>query len=194
MVRLAKVLVAAPFRARLDWQGISVVTFRVWPNDVDLNLHMNNGRYLTLMDLGRFDYIARLGLARAVRRRRWLPLVGAATMRFRRSLPPWRRYQLETRLLGWDAKWFYLEQRFVRGGDVAAVGWVRALFRGPHGNVPSADVMREVGVVARTPPLPREVTAWAKAMDGTSGRTATPRPARKGGGRRGRRPGPRASG
>ena len=28
---------------------------RVWPNDLDTNAHMNNGRYLTLMDLGRFD-------------------------------------------------------------------------------------------------------------------------------------------
>ena len=25
---------------------------RVWPMDLDTNLHMNNGRYLSLMDLG----------------------------------------------------------------------------------------------------------------------------------------------
>ena len=29
----------------------SRVSFRVLPNDCDLNFHMNNGRYLTFMDL-----------------------------------------------------------------------------------------------------------------------------------------------
>ena len=42
----------------------SVVRFRVWPNDLDTNLHMNNGRYLTLMDLGRLDLLLRNGSVR----------------------------------------------------------------------------------------------------------------------------------
>ena len=36
-------------RARL---GETVeLTLRVWPTDLDLNGHMNNGRYLTMVDL-----------------------------------------------------------------------------------------------------------------------------------------------
>ncbi|MDB5490660.1 MAG: Mesenchymal stem cell protein, partial [Micavibrio sp.] len=31
------------------------IRLRVYPNDLDSNLHMNNGRYLTVMDLGRLN-------------------------------------------------------------------------------------------------------------------------------------------
>ena len=50
---------------------------RVWPNDLDTNAHMNNGRYLTLMDLGRFDLMTQCGLVgtvlkkKVVSGRRW---------------------------------------------------------------------------------------------------------------------------
>jgi len=30
------------------------VTLRLWPNDLDSNLHMSNSRYLLAIDLGRF--------------------------------------------------------------------------------------------------------------------------------------------
>jgi acyl-CoA thioesterase FadM len=53
------VLIATLRRGPLDLLGESVVRFRVWPGDLDFNLHMNNGRYLTLMGLGRLDLMAR---------------------------------------------------------------------------------------------------------------------------------------
>ena len=42
----------------------SAVGFRVLPGDLDVNVHLNNGRYLALMDLGRFDLLIRGGLLR----------------------------------------------------------------------------------------------------------------------------------
>jgi hypothetical protein len=49
ILRMIKVLVAALFGQPLGILDSSVLTFRVWPNDLDINLHMNNGRYLTIM-------------------------------------------------------------------------------------------------------------------------------------------------
>ncbi len=40
----------------------SRVAFRVLPNDCDINFHMNNGRYLAFMDLGRVHLMAQLRL------------------------------------------------------------------------------------------------------------------------------------
>ena len=54
---------------------------RVWPNDLDTNAHMNNGRYLTLMDLGRFDLMTQCGLVGVVLRQRWFPIAGFAVRR-----------------------------------------------------------------------------------------------------------------
>lgn len=153
-------------RAPLEPLGTSVLRFRVWPNDLDVNLHMNNGRFLSVMDLGRFDLSFRTGLGRAMLRNRWKPLVGGITMRYRRSLEPFARYELHTRLLGWDAKWVYLEQRFLRGGEVAAEGIVRALFRGREGNVPTATVLAGIGYTGPEPELPEPVRRWAEGCGG----------------------------
>ncbi len=150
------------FRSPLEALGSSVLAFRVWPNDLDVNVHMNNGRFLSVMDLGRFDLTFRTGLGKAMLRNRWQPLVGGVTIRYRRSLDPFEAYELHTRLLGWDAKWFLLEQRFMkRGGVLAAEGVVRALFRGREGNVPVAEVLRQMGYAGPDLEAPEAIRRWA---------------------------------
>ena len=59
----------------------------VWPNDIDFNLHLNNARYLNIMDYARTHLLARTGLLEHVLRSRWQPMVGAVWMTYRRSLP-----------------------------------------------------------------------------------------------------------
>lgn len=165
MVLLARTLwkgLTLPLRTPMQPLDTSVLTFRVWPNDLDVNVHMNNGRFLSVMDLGRFDLTFRTGLGRAMLRNRWRGLVGGATIRFRRSLDPFERYELHTRLLGWDAKWFFLEQRFLKSeGDLAAEGLVRALFRGRDGNVPPAEVLHHMGHDGPPVDVPGWIQKWA---------------------------------
>ncbi len=60
--RLLRLLLTARWRGRLGPLDESVLKLRVWPVDLDVNLHMNNGRYLSVMDLGRVDVILRTGL------------------------------------------------------------------------------------------------------------------------------------
>lgn len=163
LLRLLWKLATLRFRPDLGPFEISVLRFRVWPNDLDLNVHMNNGRYLSVMDLGRFDLSFRTGLGRAMLRHRWRPLVGAVTLRYRRSLDPFEAYELHTRLLGWDAKWFYLEQRFVKDGQLCAEGVVRALFKGRAGNVPTAEVAAMIGADPESPELPEAVRTWIES-------------------------------
>jgi acyl-CoA thioesterase FadM len=43
---------------------------------------------------------------------RWFPLVSSMTARYRRSLRLGERYTLLTRLAAFDAKFWYMEQRF----------------------------------------------------------------------------------
>ena len=150
-------------RPPLESLGTSVLAYRVWPNDLDVNIHMNNGRFLSVMDLGRFDLTFRTGLGRAMLKHRWQPLVGGVTIRYRRSLDPFEAYELHTRLLGWDAKWFYLEQRFFKaGGELAAEGVVRALFRGKDGNVAIAEVLDQMGYAGPDLPPSDELRRWAE--------------------------------
>ena len=150
-------------RPPLDPLGTSILVFRVWPNDLDVNVHMNNGRFLSVMDLGRFDLSFRTRLGRVMLRNRWRALVGGVTIRYRRSLDPFEAYELHTRILGWDAKWFFLEQRFLKqNGDLAAEGVVRALFRGREGNVPIAEVLSRMGYEGPALEAPEAIRRWAE--------------------------------
>ncbi|HEU4763850.1 MAG TPA: thioesterase family protein [Gemmatimonadales bacterium] len=142
----------------------SVLHLRVLPTDLDPNWHVNNGRYLTLMDLGRIDLTVRMGFLRLVFGRRWMPVLGGAVIRFQRPLALWARYDLRTRLVGWDEKWLYLEQRFESGGRTVAVACVRGLLRGPEGSVPTPDLLRAIGMERPSPPLPEAVRQW-QALD-----------------------------
>lgn len=127
--RMLAVFAAAIFARPTDIADTHAQRFSVLPNDLDTNLHMNNGRYLTLMDLGRVDMLIRTGLMRTILRRRWMPVIAGVSMVYRRSLAPFERYTLETRMLGWDERWFYMEQTFLNAkGELAARGYVKAAF------------------------------------------------------------------
>lgn len=143
--RLILLLITSRFRPRQAVLDAAVLSMRVWPTDLDINLHLTNSRYLALMDLGRIELLLRLGLMGKVLKRRWLPVVAIATLRFRREINPFERFTLHTRLIGWDEKWFYMEQRFETARGVAAVGIVKGLFRGPTGNVPSQQLIALTG-------------------------------------------------
>ncbi|HTK55401.1 MAG TPA: thioesterase family protein [Gemmatimonadales bacterium] len=148
---------------RTDPLAPSVLSFRVLPNDLDPNWHMNNGRYLTIMDLGRLDMTLHSGLMRAVITHRWMPVLGGATIAYQRPLAPFQRYTLTTRILGWDEKWIYMEQVFDSQGKRAATAMVRALIRGREKSVPTAEVMRSVGLDTPSPPLPPQLRAWIES-------------------------------
>lgn len=167
-LRLIRTLLVALMRPRLGLLEESVVGFRVWPNDLDINLHMNNGRYLTVMDLGRVDLIARVGLLRLMIRNRWVPVVGMATIRFRKSLTPFQKYRLITRVLCWDEKWTYLEQRFESGGDLVALAYVKTVFRAGKRTLRSREVLRALDQEQRSPPMPSMIEAL-KLAEGLTG-------------------------
>jgi len=139
----------------------SVLHLRVLPNDLDFNLHMNNGRYLTLMDLGRIDLTIRGGLLPFIRKNKWAPLLGNCTIRFRRSLAPFQKYTLRTRLMCWDDKWLYMMQSFeTADGKIAALALVRGLFAGSAGTIPPNELLALVGVTQSSPPVPEAYSSW----------------------------------
>ena len=162
--RLIRVLFGVLRSARrLGVADASVLAFRVWPNDLDLNRHMNNGRYLTIMDLGRIDLIGRMGLIATVRDQRWFPVLGGAMIRYHRPLGFLDRYTLTTRIIGWDEKWFYLSQAFVCDGKLVASAYTRGLVRSPDGSVPTGEVLAAAGVSQPSPALAEPIRRWLDA-------------------------------
>ena len=146
-LRLLVTVLRARFGASLEPLATARTPFRVWPHDLDVNRHMNNGRYATLMDLGRVDLMVRAGLASRILRAGMHPVVTAQHIAYRRSLGPFERFHIETRVTGWDERSIYLEQRFLRGnGEEAARGVLQTLFLDARGRVPSARVVEVLGI------------------------------------------------
>jgi acyl-CoA thioesterase FadM len=141
----------------LDEDGLRL---RVWPNDIDLNLHLNNARYLSLMDYGRMHLLARTGLFDHILRSRWTPLIGAVWMTYRRSLALFAPFTLTTRLVCWDERWFYMEQTFTGAAGLAAVGWVKGLLRAPEGNIDPQMILESVSPGIASPPMPGAIATW----------------------------------
>ena len=133
---------------------------RVWPNDIDLNLHMNNARYLSIMDYARTHLLARTRLLEHIIRSRWQPLLGAVWITYRRSLPLFSAYSLHSRLVCWDERWFYIEQTFAGREGLAAVGWVKGILRDRRGSVEPQTVIEAVAPGVVSPPMPEGIAAW----------------------------------
>ena len=167
LLRFIKIWILSMFR-RKDHLPLddSIIHLRVWPNDLDLNIHVNNGRYLTLMDLGRMDLMFRSGAMRLWLAHGWQPLVGTSMCRHFKALKVFQKFDLETRVLGWDEKWIYFEQRFTSKGQLYALGLVKGLMAGPKGPVPIADVFHILHIKHTSPVLPEYVTDWLKAERG----------------------------
>lgn len=147
----------------------SRVTFCVWPNDCDLNLHMNNGRYLTFMDLGRVHLTAQSGLLGEAWRRRWMPVLAAAEITYLRSLKPFTRFDLVTRLLTWDDKYVYLEQVFEHDGELCAHAYVKGVFLARGVRVPNAELLQTIGYTGEAPPIPETLQHWAALTESKRG-------------------------
>ncbi|MEW6736114.1 MAG: acyl-CoA thioesterase [Acidobacteriota bacterium] len=141
----------------------STITFRVLPNDLDLNGHMNNGRYLTIMDLGRINLIHKMGLLRIVVQRHWFPVVTAVTTSFYRPLKLFQTYRLKSRVICWDEKYFFVEQQFERNGKLIATGIVKVLIRSRAGNVQTEQVINAMGSDVISPNIPLAIEAWQRS-------------------------------
>jgi acyl-CoA thioesterase FadM len=133
---------------------------RVKFTDLDVYRHMNNGRYFTNMDLGRWDFIARTGLLRAFARERFRPLMAGGTIRYRRSLDPFVRYELHTRIAGLDDRWTFFEQRFELDGQLAALAYAKVAIRHRGKLMDAINVFEICGLGIPKSALPDAVRAW----------------------------------
>ncbi|XP_039377273.1 LOW QUALITY PROTEIN: protein THEM6 [Mauremys reevesii] len=144
-----------------SWPGL------VLPSDLDWLLHMNNARYLREADLARCAHLARCGIFDALRALGGSLVLAASCARHRRPLRLFERFAVRTRLLGWDARAFYLEQRFVspRQGFVCALLLCRL-----HvvGSSPGRLVQHLGHRQVDSPELPEEVQHWISYNEASS--------------------------
>lgn len=163
VLRLAKELVLHRNAPPLAVGEAHVTRLVCLPSDIDLWMELNNGRTLTMMDLGRVVLFKRMGIMGAMRRKQWVGTIAGATVRYRRRVRIFDHMELRTRILGWDDRFTYAEQSFWRGEECTSHALFRMAITGGKGIVPSAEIVAELGWPPDGPPLPGWVTAWIAA-------------------------------
>ena len=104
--------------------------------------------------------LARTHVLTTVLRARWTPIVGAVWITYRRSLPLFARFTLETRLVCWDERWFYMEQTFTGEQGLAAIGWVKGALLGRDGIVDPQTVLEPIDPGIASPPMQEAIATW----------------------------------
>lgn len=173
LMRMAVTSAGSLARPKTDALAEVHLPLRIWPSDLDIWGHVNNGRYLTLMDNGRLDHSLRTGLLSAMLKRRCRPLLGGAAVQFRRELRAFERCTLSTQIVAWDAKWLLYEHRLERQGELCARAMVRAVCKIGRKTLPPAELLEEVGVHV---PSPAEPDALLASLSGAIPASAAPVP------------------
>ena len=155
--------------------AIGRIRLRTLPTDVDVLRHMNNGRYLSLFDLGRWDLLTRTGLLETMRRNGWYAVVSSETITFRKSLDLGQRFDVETRLVGHDDRALYVEHRAVVEGEVYARAVVRArMLKRSGGTLSHDELFAATGRPDDLGEVEPWVHVWARASALPSTRAEAP--------------------
>ena len=160
-LRLALAVAKARVAPRLGLFDTHVSQHRCWPHDLDPWVELNNGRTLTLYDLGRLPLFMRTGIRDLMEKNRWRGTVAGSSVRYRRRVQAWHRFEMRSRILGWDERFIYLSQSMWRGGDCTSQVLIRAAVIDDGGIVKTSRLEEATGVAS--PPLPDWVRAWAEA-------------------------------
>ena len=136
---------------------------RVLPNDLDVNLHMNNGRYMTLVDLLLIEYFVRIGYAKVLFSQGWRPMSGGAIITYRRGLEPFQRYTLRFSLVASTDIWNYMRFEFVANGKVFALGYMKGAAVSKNGLVSNQQSFDLLGLPLPVANVPLAVQQWIDA-------------------------------
>ncbi|MEM1430605.1 MAG: acyl-CoA thioesterase [Pseudomonadota bacterium] len=163
VVRLAKEFIRHRNAAPLSLTGEHRSTHLCWPWDIDPFLELNNGRILTLNDLGRFLLFRRIGVIGIMRQRGWVGTIAGVSVRYRRRLRMFDRYELRSRIVCWDERFVYCEQSAWARGECTSHVLLRMALTSAEGIVPTRILAEALEVDPAGPPCPDWIAAWIEA-------------------------------
>jgi len=161
--RFAKEMAIHARAGTLGPGGIHVSSHICWPWDVDPWMELNNGRVLTLYDLGRIPMVKRSGFLKVFKQKGWTIAVAGSSVRYRRRVRMFQRFTMQSAILGWDQRFWYLQQTMWRQGEATSSVLLRLAMTDKNGILSPAHMAGELGWSEVSPALPDYVTAWIEA-------------------------------
>ncbi len=144
----------------IGFLGTSKISYRALPSDCDINFHLTNSRYPAFMDLARTYMLAEMGLLRRFLKQKWMPIVNATEFTYIRDIKPFCKFDIVSKVVGWDDKYFYIEQRFESDQGLHCIVHVRGVFVCKRKQVPISELIEAANFQEAAPELPPEVQKW----------------------------------
>lgn len=162
-LRLIMTIIKCFFCSKKAVNDTSVLTFMAWPWDCDINIHLNNARFLSFMDLSRVYWTAQIGLMPAVLKNHWQGVAGGIEISYIRPIKPFQRFKIITQMIYFDEHYVYLEQSFISSKKTlhaVAIVKVTLLLQGRKIRVQDAlsHLNKQSHMV--TPPMPEVLKHW----------------------------------
>ncbi len=159
MARMRKLPKISPF------ESASVFT-HIMPWDLDPFMELNNGRTLTLYDIGRFAWGARCGMNEAYRDHGYGITVAGAMVRYRKRVTVFQRIEISAQCVGMDDRFFYVVQNMKRGDEFVGQSLLRKAVLRDRKMVAPTEMLVSLGYdVDDVPELPDWVRSWRDAED-----------------------------
>ncbi len=150
--------------ARLKLGEFHFSNHMCWPWDLDMWLELNNGRTLTLYDLGRLVLAKRCGLLSLLKEKRWSMTMAGASVRYRRRIRMFERFGMRSRGICWDDRFFYIEQSiWKKNGECAGHIIYRSAFVDRTGIINPDVVVEALGEKIERPSIPEWIAKWVDA-------------------------------
>ena len=162
VLRLAIVIAQSKFQKKvsLDSTHNECINLRVLPQDIDLFMELNNGRYVTLLDLGRFSYGAKVNMGKFLKKNNWSLTIVGTYNEYRHRLRLFQRFILETKIIGYDENWFYFFQKIQRNGKTHMASIVKFSYTSSAGLVIPKDVIKAMDLNYN----PYQLPDWVKEL------------------------------
>ena len=156
ILRLIKVVTVSQFQNKLsfDSEYIDRINLMVLPQDIDPFMELNNGRYVTLLDLGRFSLGAKVNMGGFLKRNKWSLTIIGTYNEYRYRLRLFQRFVLQTKIIGYDDKWFYFFQKAERNGKTHMASVVKFAYTSKEGLVMPKVVISAMGIKFEPNKLP----------------------------------------
>ena len=128
----------------------------VLPQDIDPFMELNNGRYVTLLDLCRYGYGTRVNINAFLKKQKWSLTITGTYNEYRYRLRLFQRFKLKTKIIGYDENWFYFFQKIERNGKTHMASVVKYAFTSKNGIVKPKEVVEAMG----EPYDPTQLPSW----------------------------------
>ncbi len=162
LLRLIKVVVKSKFQEKLsfDTEYTDSVSLIVLPQDIDPFMELNNGRYVTLLDLGRFSLGAKVNMGNFLKKNNWSLTIVGTYNEYRHRLRLFQRFILKTKIIGYDENWFYFFQKVERRGKTHMASVVKFTYTSKEGLVLPKEVIAVMGIKYN----PNSLPLWVKEL------------------------------